>query len=60
MADPRRGRPRKPEAERLQPVTTNLRPADYEALCALARAKREDVSVALRNLALNQLKNAAG
>ena len=54
-----RGRPSKPESERLQPVTTNLRPADYEALCARAKAEREEVAVTLRNMALKQLHAAS-
>ena len=39
-----RGRPRKAEDQRLQPLTTALKAEDYRRVCAQARA--QDVTVA--------------
>lgn len=51
----RRGRPPKPQTEKLQPVTINLCQADYDAACAFAKAEREAVAVVLRQMALSML-----
>ena len=53
----RRGRPPQSEAEKLQPVTINLRPADFDAACALAKAQREPVAVVLREMVLSGLQH---
>jgi len=59
MSQPKRGRPRKDEADKLRPVTINLRAADYDAAYAFAKAHREALAVVLRQMAVSWLRQTS-
>lgn len=50
----RSGRPRKPEAERLVPVSTNVSAALYAMLCRLARHRGMTVAALVRERIIAQ------
>lgn len=52
------GRPRKPDGEKLVAVTTNLQPSLHAALCRLALARRQDLSVLIRELLSARLETS--
>lgn len=55
MQESRRGRPSKPDGERLQPVSTNLRPETYDAIWHAAREQRVPVAEYLRDMIERQV-----
>jgi hypothetical protein len=50
--------PRKPDGDKLVPVTTNLHPDTYAAICRVARQQRMKPATYLRALILNRLKTS--
>jgi len=50
-----RGRPRKEDADRLRPLTTNLAAGEYEALCRIARRRDLTLSELAREIIANRL-----
>jgi hypothetical protein len=50
LMEKRRGRPPKPEAERLQPVCTNLPGPEFEAYCEAARVSRKPLAELVREV----------
>ncbi len=56
MSDRPVGRPAKAEGDKLVPVSTNVPPAVYDALCRRAQVRGVSVAELVREAAISQLK----